>query len=256
MHRLRTAPLFASVVALLPLAGCDTLGIGSDDETISVSFSVPRTAGGGRSAALIPITDGTHTIDLQNVDVTLDRIVIERVGRDFEEDDDDDGDSDRRHGENGTRLRAGAVTVALPLTGGVVTLINSPLPEGTYDEVKFKVSFIRARGTFDGQPFDLTLAVNLRLDLDLDPEFVVDSEDDRLNITITVDPTTWFLNNTTLIDPRAVQLNATLRRSLEKQVRDSFRAFEDSDRDADDQDTDTDSDRRGGDRRGSNRGQG
>ncbi|MGH7467997.1 MAG: hypothetical protein ACRENP_08425 [Longimicrobiales bacterium] len=254
MHPQRTVPLILSLVALLPLAACDMLGIGSDDETLSVSFSVPRTSLAGRSAALIPITDGLHTIDLLNVDLTIDRIVIEREGRDMDDEGDDGGNGGRhsRHHDEGTELRAGAVTVALPLTGGVVTLINSPLPEGTYDEIKFKVSFVRARGTFDGQPFDLTLAVNVGLDLDLDPPFVVDSADDSFNVTITVDPTTWFKINAIVIDPRAVQLNAMLRRALENQIRASFRAFEDSDRDADDRDTDTDKH----DRRGSNHGHG
>jgi hypothetical protein len=175
---------------------------------------------------------------------------------DTDTDTDTDGRGDRHH--DGEAIRLGAATVALPLEGGVITPITVPLPNGSYDEVELKVSHLRARGTFDGQAFDITVPVNVKLELDIDPVFVVDSEDDRLNLTITVDPTTWFRGEgTTLIDPRQVQLNAALRASLVSKIRASFRAFEDDDRDADDLDSDTDTDRSGhrdGDRSGSNSG--
>ncbi len=263
------ASLALASVALLPLAGCDTLGLGSADEMLTVSFGVPpRPSTTGRSAAVIPITVGAHTLDLLSVDVTLDRIVIERVGREFDDEDDGEGSGPSfcRSGaghpvfgrawcrdkgfalgshddDDGTELRAGAITVALPLAGGTITPINTRLPDGSYDEIELKLSHIRARGTFDGQPFDLTLFLNLALEIELDPVFVVDSDDDRLNITIAIDPLQWWVNLGQLIDPRTVQLNPTLRRLLEDRIRASFRVFEDEDRDADDQDTDTDKDR-------------
>src|SRR5262245_43610146 len=262
MRQTRMAALIVPVILLAAIPSCDAIGIGSPDEhSLTVSFSVPRAALAAGSAALVPITDGTHNIDLQNVDLTIDRIAIERTGDPLDNDDvdtDDDTDTDTdtdtdghgdRHHDGGT-IRLGGATVELPLSGGVITPITVPLPNGSFDEVELKISHIRARGTFDGQPFDVTVAVNVELEMDIDPVFVVDSEDDRLNLTITIDPTTWFRGEgMTLINPSQLQLNELLRRAFENRIRASFRAFEDDDHDAE-------HDRSGhdGDRSGSNSG--
>ncbi len=243
MKKLRLASLLLPLALMFLAGGCDTLGIGSD-ETVSVSFSTPRVSIGGRSASVVAMdtfSDGTHRIDLQSVDVTFSRITIESEGMNGSRDEDDDTDHD---GNFDHKIRVGATTVSLPLRGGVITPINARLPDGTYEEIKLHVAFVRARGTFDGQPFDLTLSINAKIEKEIDPPFVVNSDDDRLNMTVVIDLPTWFRgSNNLLIDPRQVQLNESLRRSLEQRVRASFRAFEDSDRDADE--ADSDSDRRG-----------
>ena len=252
MQQLRRAALMVSLAAL-SLAACDTLGLGSGDSNVTVSFAVPRaSAGGGGAAALIPITDGTHNIDLQHVDLVLNKVVLERAEGDDMEDTDEDTDSDSdSDGREDHSLRVGAVTVELPVAGGTITPINARLPDGLYEEVRLDVAFVRARGTFDGQPFDITVAVNSKFDMEIDPPFEVNSDDDRLNLTVTIDLSKWFLANNILLDPRTVQLNETARSTLVSRIRASFHAFEDEDRDADDRDTDTDTDRSG-----SNRGRG
>jgi hypothetical protein len=248
MIRVRSAAWLLSLALVLPVTACDDLGPGAD-RSVSVSFSVPQGGASGRAAALVAadtFSDGTHRIDLQSVDVTFSRIVIEGERMGAVRDDDDDTDTDTDHdGLRDHSLRVGATTVSLPLQGGVITPISARLPDGTYEEIKLLVAFVRARGTFDGQPFDLTVPVNSKLEMDIDPPFVVDSDDDRLNVTVTIDLRSWFLGNGTLVDPRQVQLSETLQRTLQQRVRASFRAFEDSDRDADDADTDTDTDRGG-----------
>jgi hypothetical protein len=262
MQKKRSAALIVPLVLLVSIISCDAVGVGSTNErSMSLSFSVPRAVLTTAHAALVPITDGTHNIDLQNVDLTIDRIAIERtddpldndaVDTDADTDTDTDTDTDNvgdRH-HDGETIRLGGTTVALPLTGGVITPITVPLPNGSFDEIELRVSAVRARGTFDGQAFDITVRVNAELELDIDPVFVVDSEDDRLNLTITIDPTTWFkTEGMALIDPRQVQLNDALRSTLEHRIRASFRAIEDDDHDAE-------HDRSGhdGDRSGSNSG--
>src|SRR5262245_42875300 len=142
MEKFRRAAL-AVALAAFPLAACDTLGLGSGDSNVTVSFSVPRASaggggGGGVAAALVPITDGTHNIELQHVDRVLNKIVLERAhGDDLEDDTDADTDSDSdSDGREDHSLRVGAVTVELPVTGGVITPINARLPDGTYEEIR------------------------------------------------------------------------------------------------------------------------
>jgi hypothetical protein len=231
------------VAATLPLAACDTLGP-DRDEQVTVSFAAGRTGFSAvQSASLVPISDGTHTVDLQSVSLTLDKIVLREEGvkgtRGSERDSDKDSDGRSRN------LRFGAITIDLPLTGGVITPISTVLPNGTFDQIGFDVLLVRLRGTFDGQPFDATIPVNGKVDLEIDPAFVVDSGDDHLNITIALDPSSWLrLANGAVIDLRNLQSDESLRRSLAQKIRASFRAFEDSDHDADDHDSDSDSDKR------------
>src|SRR5262245_42873997 len=178
MQQTRTAALILPLVLLVSMTSCDAVGIGSPHEhSLTLSFSVPRAVLAAGSAALVPITDGTHNIDLQNVDLTIDRIAIERAGdpmdndaadTDADTDTDTDTDTDNvgdRHHDGGT-VRLGGTTVALPLAGGVISPITVPLPNGSYDEIELKVATVRARGTFDGQAFDITVRVNAELELD------------------------------------------------------------------------------------------
>lgn len=233
------------LLAVAPLAACDALN--GEDPGVSMSFAAPRSFSG--SAAVLasdPISDGTHTLDLQSVEVVFDEITLEHsedeAGGDSDGESDADSDSD---GSANEKLRRGPYTVSLPVSGGVVTPINESLPAGRYEKVELDVSFVRVRGTYDGQAFDVTLPVNEELELEFDTPFVVDDDADRLNVTIQIAFADWFRSsNGTLIDPRPLATNSSLRSEVVRNIRDSFNAFEDSDKDADDQDSDSDSDGR------------
>ena len=229
-------------------AGCDALGLGSD-ESVSVSFAVPASQTANNTAfnvQAVPITVGGHTLDLQNADVTFTEITLERAegasGGDSDGDSDSDSDSD---GSSNEKLRRTGTTISLPMQGGVITPINEALPTGSYEEIEMDVSVVRLRGTFDGQAFDVTVPVNAELEIDFSPPFEVDSNDDRLNITVQIDPSLWLRRTEgSLIDPRLLASDATLRAFVANRIRQSFKAFEDSDRDADETDSDSDSDGR------------
>ncbi len=234
------------LIGLAPLGACDTLGL-TDEDPVSVSFAVPGPSG-VRSAAVVadPITDGTHTLDLQSVDVVFDEIVLKRSkseendSEDDADDNDDDGDSDK-DGRSNQKFRTGPVTIALPVQGGVITPLNAPIAEGFYEEIRLDVAFIRVRGTFDGQAFDVTVPANTKFEHEFEPPFEVTSDADRLNVTVLIDARTWFRGSDgKLVDPRLITTSSSARAAVVQRIKSSFRAFEDSDRDADDQDSDSD----------------
>ena len=236
------------MLAVLGVAGCDAMGIGggADRESVSLSFAVPG-AGAARSvgvaAAQVPITGGGHTVDLQQVDVLFSELVLERSERSGQGGD-SDGDSERdsdSDGPSNNRFRSGPATVALPLGGGTVTPISESLPLGAYEELEIDVAQVRLRGTYDGQPFDVTVPVDAELEAEFEPPFQVASDADRLNLTVRIDALTWLRNSDgTVADPRALAANRDLRERVVRRIEASFRAFEDSDRDADEADSDSD----------------
>lgn len=241
------ARLALPLVVTLGVSGCEGFGIGAGDSAnVSLSMAVPRAGVAASSASLlaVPITGGGHTLDLQSVSVTFSEMVLERaeggLGGDSDGDSDTDSDSD---GAANERFRAGATTIDLPLDGGVVTPISQSLPVGAYEELELDVAFVRLRGTYDGQSFDVTVPVDAELEMSFDPPFEVSSEADRLNITLTIDAPSWFRNaDGTLLDPRTLAGSSSAREALVRRIESSFDAFEDSDRDADDADSDSDSD--------------
>jgi hypothetical protein len=240
LHKQKSAGLL--VAAALALGGCEALGLG-EDPTVSVSFAAP--GNGTRASFLVAdsFSDGLHAINLTNVDVVLDEVTLEHaeheVGGDSDGESDADSDSD---GSSNERLRRGPFTVSLPLNGGVVTPINEALPTGAYEKVELDVEYIRFRGTYDGQPFDVTLPLNTELELEFEQDFIVDDDADRLNLTIEFDIASWLRNSSgVLIDPRLLAGNGSVRAAVVNRIRSSIKAYEDSDRDADDEDSDSDS---------------
>lgn len=237
-----------SVVALVgagALAACSDV-LGSDEAgPTTISFRAVSGTGaaastiGGASLSVVPVTGGGHTVDLTSVDVLFDEVTLESANDVDDGDSEEDSDSD---GRGNQRFRAGATTVSLPLNGTMVTPLTQLIPAGTYDGIELDAAFVRLRGTYDGQPFDVTVPVNAEIEADFEPPFVVDSDDDRPNITVNVNVLSWFRDaNGTVIDPRRLAVDANLRAAFLNRIRASFRALEDEDRDGDEQDSDSDS---------------
>jgi hypothetical protein len=240
--------LAGSIVLGAVIAACsDMLGGGvSRPAVVSLGISQNGTlaslSAGSTTMAQIVITNDGHTIDLQSADVVFSEVTFERAGVDAGDDDDSDSDSDSDHAGNET-FRAGATTVALPLEGGTITPFTGTLPVGTYRGVEMDADFIRLKGTYDGQAFDVTVPINAELELAFDPPLDVTSSSTPLNVSVNIDPSKWFIDaagNT--IDPRTLSTNAEARAIFRNNVRASFRAFEDEDADHDESDSDSDED--------------
>lgn len=235
-----------SLVALGATACGDLFGAGNDSREASLSFGVAAPGGAVRATAadpsLIIITSGANTVDLQSADVVFSEVTFER--HDASDDDDSDLDSDS-DGRGNARFRAGAQTVSLPLEGGLVTPFTGSIPVGTYDRLEMDADFLRLRGTYNGQSFDVTVPVNAELELRFNPPLDVSESSDPISVNVNVDVASWFRDaNGNTIDPRQLSTNSELRAQFRNRVRASFRAFEDSDRDGDESDSDSDSDSR------------
>ena len=245
--RLSTAAL---VALTLGTSACSDL-LGSGGRTATISF---RTVGSTRlalagtdaaaAAAVIPVTAGGHTVDVQQVDLLVEKVKLERSGSASDEDSDSenevehdsetDSDSDL---ENDETFRDGPVTITLPISGGPVSPFSRTVPAGTYGELQMKVRFARVQGTYDGQPFDVTTPVNANIETRLTPPLVVSSSVDRPNVTVNVDVLSWFQSGGTVIDPRLLATNTQLASAFRSRVKASFRALKDNDQDGEDSDS-------------------
>ena len=249
-NRRLAAGASSAVMLGLALTACDSL-LSNGMRDASLSFNVVPSASAqlasadvsGAGSGFLVVSGGGHTLDLQSADVVFSEVTFEGRDVDTADDDDSDSDSDSDHDGN-SKFRSGAITLALPLEGGVVTPFTGQLPVGTYRGVEMDAEFIRLRGTYDGQSFDVTVPLNAELELDFDPPLAVTESGDPVNVSVNIDVAAWFKDSSgNTIDPRQLATNSTLRAEFRNRVRASFKAFEDSDRDADESDSDSDSDR-------------
>lgn len=235
-----TVSIGATALALTAAACADILSRAGSREA-SLSFGVASAAAGVvANEGFIVVTEGGNTIDVQSVDVVFSEMTFEGENVDSGDDDDSESDSDSEQAGN-ARFRSGATTVSLPLAGGVITPFTGQLPLGTYTRLEMDAEFMRIQGTYNGQPFDVTVPVGTEFELRLSPPLVVGSATDPVNVSINVDVASWFRGASgAVIDPRLLATDATLRSEFRSRVRASFRAFEDDDRDGDESDSDSD----------------
>lgn len=177
---------------------------------------------------------------------------------DHGEDDGDDGHSDACESFN-----AGPYLLDLPLGPEVVKAFSVAVDTGTYEQVRFKIHkpeddsgdardiaflaahpefekiSIRATGTFNGEPFVFTTDLNAKERLALVPPLVVADSMQSVDVTIKVDLSGWFSNGSGgLVNPASGNKGEPNADLVKDNIRDSFHAFRDDDRDGEDDDDD------------------
>ncbi|HEY6830598.1 MAG TPA: hypothetical protein VI259_27315, partial [Gemmatimonadaceae bacterium] len=131
-------------------------------------------------------------------------------------------------------VRIDTTSVDLPLAGGLVTLPANAIPAGTFRELELRVSTVRLQGTFDTKPFDVTLPINTRGEIQFTTPLVV-TEGTPTAITVNVPVNTWLVNSDgSLVDPSAIATNSSLLGTIRSRIAASFRAFEDENHDGND----------------------
>ncbi|MGQ0539801.1 MAG: hypothetical protein ACT4R6_12700, partial [Gemmatimonadaceae bacterium] len=151
---------------------------------------------------------------------------------DFNEDSDGDTDSDSdvdtdREGREHFVFHDGPLVVVLPLDGNFATVVTRAIPEGEFDELELRIRSVRLRGTFDREPFDVTLRVNTRLEFDFDPPLFIGPETERVQIRIAVNPVRWLRERDgSLVNPFSLETNEDLRARVRARIIRSFRVFE------------------------------
>lgn len=206
---IKTAPI-TLLAAGLAMAGCEEqLGVEAGAQT-SVSFAATggNTLLGDPTPPQNPVTIDGHVIAVTSVELNLEELEVE-------------GDSIK------IELRRGGLQVALPMNGTVVTTVTTPVLPGTYDEVEMDVRTVRIQGTFDSQPFDVTVRVDEELEIDIRPPLVV-TETSPANVTVTLNVSNWFrADDGGAID--LLNLSTTGRARLAANIAASFDAFDDDD---------------------------
>ena len=237
------AALFGSLAALALIAGCsDSTSTNRAPAQIAFTSGATSTA----NALLVPVTSGGHTLNITQATLTITGVELKPTKTDLcAGDDGADGNlvpgaasHDDHTGDAGNEgcheLKAGPLSVDLPLNGGMTTLAANAIPAGTFREIELRVSTARLVGTFDGAPFDVTLLVNTRGEIEFATPLVV-TDGTPTSVTINVPVDGWLTNaDGSLVDPSKLSTNATLAAQVRSRIIASFRAFEDEDHDGHD----------------------
>lgn len=242
MVRLFALPLVA--VALL-LAACNTGPNASQSLSLSVANRSPSSASGSISAN-IQIGSGANSLTISQAQVVLKRIELASSSAC-----DTTGEEDDDCGE----LHAGPTLVDLPVDGTTKVILDAAVPAGTYQGLEAKLApvdsddakhggaaFLAAHPDFKGisvkvtgvftdsnsqtHSFTLTLGASAEIEAHFTPSVTVGSG--TSNLTVVVDVGSWFKNGSGgAIDPT----NAMNAGVIERNIRQSFRAFEDDNHD-------------------------
>ena len=234
----RVATGFLTVLAFV--AACsDSTATNRAPAQIAFTSGLTPTA----NALLVPLTSGGHTLNITQATLTLSRVELKPAKTDVcAGDDTADGNlaslssaSNQNDGNDACEeLKAGPLSVDLPLDGGITTLPANAIPAGTFREIELRVSTARVVGTFDGAPFDVTLAVNARGEIEFTTPLVV-ADGSPTSVTVNVPVGGWLTNaDGSLINPSQLSTNATLLAQVRSRIIASFRAFEDEDHDGHD----------------------
>lgn len=238
----RSRSLVASLTAAVTLAACSDASAPADRRALSLSFSTRPVSAASRSLLAAASAD-SQAVTITKAQIVLREIKLEgTIAGACADDRDSDTDSDGGCGE----LELGPVLVDLPLTG-VQSALDVRIPAGRYHEMElelhkpgrqgrdaafvaanpaFQGVSVRVEGSYGGRPFVFTSAASAEMELEFDPPVVVDSAAN--NVTIGVDVGTWFRDARGAVLAPTDPANAG---RIAANIRASFRAFDDDDRD-------------------------
>jgi len=147
-------------------------------------------------------------------------------------------------------VKVGPFVVMINLAGITTDFAIGNIPPGNYNRIKFKVHKIEGseippdpefkegsdeslrysvivKGVFNSAPFIYKSRKSAHQDLKLDIPLVVE-ENGTANLTITVDPFSWFTDGSKLLDPA----DSSNSNEIDNNIKDSFKkAFQDNNHD-------------------------
>ena len=189
------------------------------------------------------------------------RLAFSHDGESDGDNNDNDGENDGNdgHADGCESFNAGPYLLDLPLGAGVVRGFSVAVDTGSYDQLRIKIHkpenggsdpkdaaflaahpefdgvSIRAFGTFNGAAFAFTTDLDARQEMDLIPPVIVADSATNVDITINVDLTTWFSDGAGgLVDPNTGNKGGSNDNLVNDNIRGSFHAFRDEDRDGHD----------------------
>lgn len=213
--------------------GCDSTE--TTDSTVSLNFSTP--------ILTQKVVDDTITLDTV-------KILLRDVKLQYEfESDENFGKDDSSE----VSVKVGPFVVYLNLNGVTTEFAVSNIPAGTYNKVKFKIHKIEAsenppdpefregdnsslrysvivKGNYNSQAFIYKSRKSAHQKIEFENPLVIEPNT-ITNLTITVDPSTWFVQDNLILDPT----DPENENDIDNNIKDSFKqCFKDSDQDGDD----------------------
>ena len=238
VHRLALVTLAAA------LGGCsdsDELG----QVELQVASHTAASTEPGTPGQLV-ITAGTDELVLDEVGLVLRKVRL-------------DGPSavpcpdEAEGGSSCGELRFGPVLFDLPMDEGAESILDAAVPAGSYTGLRFQLhrptnanedadfvtehpdyedTSIRVVGTYNGTPFIFTSDLTLVESVSFEGPAEV-AADGELALTLLVSVADWFAaDGGGLVNPADANDGGPLESAVEQQIRESFRAFRDTDGDA------------------------
>jgi hypothetical protein len=249
------------LMALAAIGCSDANGPSSRTGSSRLVFSVTAgTPAGAPQAAPETIGVGNDVLVLNQVDLVLRQIELDRVGAiaacdttgDGIDGSSEDGASEHHDGNDDAgddcaEVQVGPMLVSLPLGGGSAHEIDVPLAPGTYDKVQFQIHkpdddtagdaaflaanpdfrrvSIRVRGTFNGTAFEYLSAVSAQQQVVLSPPLVL-AADSTARLNLTVDVRGWFLDagQNRLVNPTTALKGQPNEGLVTRNIKSSLRA--------------------------------
>ncbi len=235
---LSTWLLLAPLAVSLILSGCNSTGSNGDLAELSVSFVVNNTGSAAKGSAEI-LQKSNH------VTITSAKMLIRKI--EFSNDVEDDGLPD-----DSLEFETGPFVVALNLDGNLNTVAVNNVPVGQYDEIEFDVHkpednetppdpdfkigtsgderfSVIIQGTYNGEDFTYRSSENMDQELELSTPLNITEDTDRINVTLTVNLSEWFVDeNGNPLDPTLADNKNAIDESIERSFE---KAFEDDDED-------------------------
>lgn len=255
------------------VGACAALGACSDSTgapagmPVSISFSTSPTAGASASrmaagdvSGSITATVGADTLVITRVQVVVARMELQRVGATCASAAAAGDDNDSVDANECAELELAPSVVELPVDASVVSALSLAVPAGTYSALEAKIRPVRAdgdhgpgssafltahpelsgvsvrvEGTFDKQAFVFTGSPRAQFETRFNPAITVDAA--PVNVTVHADLTTWFRNSSgALINPTTANPGGPNAATVSDNIRRSFRAFRDNNRNGHDDD--------------------
>ena len=218
-----------------------------------IGCDTTETTGGTVSLSLLSSSSlqkvNSDTIELTEVKILLRDIKLEKEEGDADDENESNGEQENDDNDS-YNIKVGPFVVLLNLNGMTTDFVVANIPAGFYGGVKFKIHKIQGseippdpefkegddsslrysvivRGLYDSEPFIYKSRKPAHKKIEFEPPIEV-VENSELNLTIVVDPYSWFYKDGILLNP-SDPANAN---DIDKSIKESFKeVYEDDDHD-------------------------
>jgi hypothetical protein len=231
--------------AVAAISGCSSDLTGGNTHPVQLSFTT-HVVEASNVLASDQAVDPAGDLVLQKVQLVFGKLELDRTGSaDCVAEAEAADDDHEQMGQECEDVSRTPFIVDVPADATLHPLINVPLAAGTYSELEAKLEpardrftdfnaahpdlvgkSVRVEGTFKGAPFVFSAPVRAEVGMEFDPPLVVDET--TKNATVSLDVSKWFLDASgNVIDPASATPDSEALQQIERNIRQSFHAFED-----------------------------